>query len=783
MLKQIKTKILSLISSRGFKKSLFFGIVVFIIIHFWFDTVFAEDPQTTVWSTVGTSGDSADLINSFLWFLQFIAWISASLLWALTWIISVLLDPWFTNGSAFNISVYIKEVWVFVSNLVYLIFAWILIAISFMNIIWKWEWDMFLLKKSLPKFVIWVLIVPFSWFIVQFMVSLASIMMVSVYTWPLETFKENTNLSPIMKEEVEWCSKWVINIQWNSASSSTTTTTTWTWFIECEGGTDKKQIQEILSMKPENSDYSIGWILSIYTFWIMDIESLTKLQKAQLWTLKGLSELSAKVIFDFIFVIIYLVILIALFLSLFVRVIMLWIYMMLSPLFWLLFFLWKSGSWKIAEKFNFKEFIGLVMVPVYVAGALSFWLMFTFIIALWNNNSTTTTWDAEIDLWYTILVIKGEVNGWSTSNNLLTGMWWALGALWYLMVKLFSLAFLWIAVMAALKQSSITWGIIKPIEEFGNQVWKFAMESPKYIPIPGTWWFAWWKTQNLGNLLGAWKIGMDQFDSIQRQKTQDFGMKLFPDKETKDLLDKLKGISWNTEKAVMWMKDFIASVPAATIASNATVREEFANKLKELGIKGWIKELKESWWDTKKVLEAMKIINEDSVNSIKWLNGEGIVWKANMSEDKIKDKMWSGASSSSDEAKKEGDTKVSSQLEPKNIKVENKELTDSNWAISNWKWKDLADYLVDKLWDKLEKMKYWESGFRELFSWLPDDEKALINQLKSKKVLNDDWTFNNNFKHNSWEQNSWTSSSSESPQSQTPPTTPPPTWWNPPSTT
>jgi hypothetical protein len=45
------------------------------------------------------------------------------------------------------------------------------------------------------------------------MVSLASIMMVSVYTWPLETFKENTNLSPIMKEEVEWCSKWVINIQ------------------------------------------------------------------------------------------------------------------------------------------------------------------------------------------------------------------------------------------------------------------------------------------------------------------------------------------------------------------------------------------------------------------------------------------------------------------------------------------------------------------------------------------------------------------------------------------
>jgi hypothetical protein len=34
------------------------------------------------------------------------------------------------------------------------------------------------------------------------------------------------------------------------------------------------------------------------------------------------------------------------------------------------------------------------------------------------------------------------------------------------------------------------------------------------------------------------------------------------------------------------MKDFIASVPAATIASNATVREEFANKLKELGIKG-----------------------------------------------------------------------------------------------------------------------------------------------------------------------------------------------------
>jgi hypothetical protein len=48
------------------------------------------------------------------------------------------------------------------------------------------------------------------------MVSLSSIMMVSVYTWPIETFTTTTaneNMKTLIGKKVEWCENWVINLQ------------------------------------------------------------------------------------------------------------------------------------------------------------------------------------------------------------------------------------------------------------------------------------------------------------------------------------------------------------------------------------------------------------------------------------------------------------------------------------------------------------------------------------------------------------------------------------------
>jgi len=55
----------------------------------------------------------------------------------MTYLATIFLDPAWYNGSIFNMNQYFKEIWILVSNVVYFIFAFILIWIAFMNILGK----------------------------------------------------------------------------------------------------------------------------------------------------------------------------------------------------------------------------------------------------------------------------------------------------------------------------------------------------------------------------------------------------------------------------------------------------------------------------------------------------------------------------------------------------------------------------------------------------------------------------------------------------------------------
>jgi hypothetical protein len=63
--------------------------------------------------------------------------IFSTIIATLTSLISLLLTPGWVNGTIFGFDVYLKDIWVLISNIVYFIFAFILIAISFMNIVGK----------------------------------------------------------------------------------------------------------------------------------------------------------------------------------------------------------------------------------------------------------------------------------------------------------------------------------------------------------------------------------------------------------------------------------------------------------------------------------------------------------------------------------------------------------------------------------------------------------------------------------------------------------------------
>ncbi|MBT3727351.1 hypothetical protein HOG21_06985 [bacterium] len=53
----------------------------------------------------------------------------------LTYLATIFLSPSWLNGSLFGLNGYFKEIWIRVSNVVYFVFAFLLIWIAFMNII------------------------------------------------------------------------------------------------------------------------------------------------------------------------------------------------------------------------------------------------------------------------------------------------------------------------------------------------------------------------------------------------------------------------------------------------------------------------------------------------------------------------------------------------------------------------------------------------------------------------------------------------------------------------
>jgi len=139
--------------------------------------------------------------------------------------------------------------------------------------------------------------------------------------------------------------------------------------------------------------------------------------------------------------------------------------MMLSPALGLLYFFGKAKDGVGGEqtKFGVKDFIGLALVPVYVSAALSFGLIFLFVAStgISDNVESVGKGTEKIELSGLTLTITGYQG--KTADGFFKA---SQGALSSLIVELFGIVILWVAVMAALKQSDVTKNIVQPIESF-----------------------------------------------------------------------------------------------------------------------------------------------------------------------------------------------------------------------------------------------------------------------------------------------------------------------------
>lgn len=95
-----------------------------------------------------------------------------------------LMSPDWTSGDLFGIRKPMYSLWVTVSNIVYFIYAILLILIALGTM---FNQEKFGYKVMLPKLALGILMVPFTWWFVQWTISIASVVTASVITIPAET--------------------------------------------------------------------------------------------------------------------------------------------------------------------------------------------------------------------------------------------------------------------------------------------------------------------------------------------------------------------------------------------------------------------------------------------------------------------------------------------------------------------------------------------------------------------------------------------------------------------
>ncbi len=236
-----------------------------------------------------------------------------------------LLTPDWVFGEVFGLRPILHQLWVLISNVVYIIFAFMLIGIAFMNIFGSdnsaWQ-----IKTKLPKLIIGVITVPFTWFLVSAVTSIASILTASVIQMPADLL---TGAAADLKFSIP--ATCTLNYK-NVVSSQTTKEGTGNLY-ECSKERKEQKIGDFF--KSEKSAYGV---LTVYAYSIFNLDDLKTVKEFNFESMKTVTNVGLQVVVGLVFFVVFAILLLAIVAALFSRAVMLWIYAIFSPVFSLNYF-------------------------------------------------------------------------------------------------------------------------------------------------------------------------------------------------------------------------------------------------------------------------------------------------------------------------------------------------------------------------------------------------------------------------------------------------------------
>jgi len=379
----------------------------------------------------------------------------------------------------------LHSIWVVSRNIVNIIFVLILLFLAVKHIFGSEEGGNTDLKKTLPKFVIMLIAINFSWMAGKIMLDAANVAtnvvfqipagvqgvagdfktvpcvldekgkvtghcMTTAFYYPADT-KKSVNL--LEKD----CNKEMIEKGYNDTYKGKVTFNT-------EKNKPYYQTATICWKQMDLGAYNQNSASYFLSYSMARVQNLT-----QSTTGDDISKVTIGILFSLIIQIVYLIAFLSLYIALIMRMAALWILMAFSPFLVLSYYLTKDLQMQSnIESFSIKAFVNWAFVPAMVG-------------AVWSVGFIMVTTGQTLSSdFFTKLNDKGGVTSHVFSaSSLFMGM----DSLQELIWLIISVGIIWIGTFAALKKVPMIDAVTGKINEYGTRMAKVAGSAPKWAPI------------------------------------------------------------------------------------------------------------------------------------------------------------------------------------------------------------------------------------------------------------------------------------------------------------
>lgn len=400
----------------------------------------------------------------------------AGILWFVLYWMGDLMDNTFLLEG--DIGEKLRSVWVIVRNFVNIFFAFMLVIAALINIVGYGEGEgNYTMKKFIPKMAVALIAVNFTFLACRLVLDLNNVLTTAIFSIPqsvtnlsdigpsgaggiqifkkfkclddVQSFQQNMDRIKILEEKFPG----VINSLGGVCFAVNPDGESNTWdqkTLEAETAPLKQAIVDLNSSQFNKKDFV--WAMAT------QFQGIHNLNKVSQLTDNSFTGLTVNALFSIIFAVIYATAYVAMFIILMARMIMLWIYIMLSPLAALQIVIPDL----LPEQLSVKKFISEAFVPAKMAIPISFGYILISQMQVSIDTSSGITSDKAFD------ISSGEFAHDISITTLLYGA--------------ASIGVIWTGVFAASKDVAGS-GFVEQVEGFVKGAGQTVAKWPTYLPV------------------------------------------------------------------------------------------------------------------------------------------------------------------------------------------------------------------------------------------------------------------------------------------------------------